>query len=507
VMRIVAGRTNAEMRGAGLLALSLVAFLVMIAGCGGGQDAVILGTEPLDRVDKVEDELAALETWVTSKQKADVLLRFDPLDDIAIVPRTLEQSMKNAAGHLKRGNTDVIYEIAPFLKRSGMVNLGRDAGLYKRVVWVLPIWSSAGNMRPEVLKRFLIEQRGYRPSDLLNLTVQGKEIVGILGDVPVTITTLEDFELGEDEAIVDIDLAYFPSLKALDSSYMIGTASILDFLRKLKEKNVKARLVTVTLSNESRSVPVILRYLGDVIVQGVENPAMLSDTIPKWSVMAEAERLIADEEFRAADSLYGELIDEYPDDPGFYFARAMVLAMMGRGTESGRHIREAYQLDEAYLAGFFQLANLISMKGQLNVGKDIVATPPLMDVLPYEEANYNMGIMHIVGGEPEKALLFLNNVAQRTGGNADLYNLLYRTARDVGDEPEMMAALERLIDADGALVRERMPWVFRELGKLYEKEGRANDAEGMYRRYIEAAPQDSMAAEFKRKLLEMRKKD
>lgn len=494
------------MRKAALIVFSVAFSAAGLASCGGGDKAALLGTEPLDRVVEVENKLEALEAWAASGQKADILVRFDTFDDIAVIPPSLRESMKNAADHLRHGNTGVIYDIAPFLSTSGMVNLGRDAGLYGRVVWVMPVWRSVGLMQLESFKRYLIDRRGYRPEDLINLAVEGENIVGMLGGIPVTVTTVDDFDIGEEEAIVDIDLAYFTSLKAQNDSYGIGTASTLDFLRKLKEKNIRTRFVTVTLSNEDQSVPVIIRYLGDVIAQCIENPALLADTMPKWQTMIEAERFLGEEQFWAADSVYSVLIRDYPDDPGLYYTGALALAFMGRGLDSGRHIWEAFRLDGMYRLGFFQIANLVAMKGKLRVGEEIVNMQSLGNILPFDEYNYNMAIMYIAGGNPKKALIYLNNVAQYKGGSIDLYNLMYRAARDAGDEEEMVKSLEKLVGQDSGFVKEKMPWVFRELGILYEKSGRLDDATGMYRRYIETAPQDSIVPELKRKVLELRRK-
>jgi len=480
------------------VAALLIPVLVIIAGCGGTEKAAILGMESFDRVVKVEDELIALETWVESGQEADLLVHIDAIDDIAVVPPALEESVKNAADHLKHGNTGVIYDIASFLATSGTLGLGERAGLYDRVVWIFPSRKSVADLGLDVFKNFLVRARGYRQSDLSDLAVKGRWIEGTLGGVPVTVTNIEDFDPGEATAIVDFDLSYFSSMQAQNPGYGLGTASLLDFLRMLKEKRLSARFVTVTLSNKGRAVPVGIRYMGDVIVESLLKPETLVETPGKWKRMIEAESLLNEERFLAADSLYGTLVEEYPQDAGLQYVRGATLALLGWGRECGAHLTRAYRIDKMYLEGFFQIANLMATRGRMEVAESIVSAPILREAFRIKELNYNLGVMYIAGGHPEKALPLLDAAAKYGGADVDLALLIYRTARDAGAEAEMMSSLERLVQLDRQLVRSRMPWVFRELGILYESRGEDGKAERMYSLYIEAAPEDSAAVELKK---------
>lgn len=476
----------------------LILVLVIIAGCGGTEKAAILGVEPFDRVVKVEDELIALETWVESGRKADLLVHIDAIDDIAVVPPALEESVKNAADHLKHGHTGVIYDLASFLKMSGTLGLGERAGLYERVVWIFPSRKSVADLGLDVFKDFLVRARGYQQSDLSDLAVRGRWIEGTLGGVPVTVTNIEDFDPGEATAIVDFDLSYFSGMQTQNPGYGLGTASLLDFLRMLKEKRLSARFVTVTLSNKARAVPVGIRYMGDVIVESLQNPETLVETPDKWKRMIEAESLLNEERFLAADSLYGPLVEEYPQNAGLQYVRGATLALLGWGRECGNHLTRAYRIDKMYLEGFFQIANLMARRGRMEIAESIVSTPILKEAYRINELNYNLGVMYIMGGQPEKALPLLDASAKLDEANVDLALLIYRTARDAGAEEEMISSLESLVRIDRQLVRSKMPWVFRELGIMYEGRGEDGKAERMYSLYIEATPDDSSAVELKK---------
>ncbi|MCK4351306.1 MAG: hypothetical protein KAX13_10620, partial [Candidatus Krumholzibacteria bacterium] len=257
-----------------------LACILLLGGCGAEEEPRIAGVDPLERVIRVENELEAIKTWVKSRQKADLLLRFDSSDDIEIVHPALAESMKNAAGHLKKGNTDVLDLVAPLLETSGVVALGRAAGLYKRVVWVLPVRTSIGRMPLDGFKTFLITKRGYSPKDLTDLTRDGRYITGTLGGVPLTVTNLDDLNLEGESALIDIDLSYFTGIAGAAIGFGTGTAPALEFLRELRSKRVETRLVTVTLSNTTRVVPVEFRYLGTIISEALEDPKALGQSPP-----------------------------------------------------------------------------------------------------------------------------------------------------------------------------------------------------------------------------------
>ena len=104
----------------------------------------------------------------------------------------------------------------------------------------------------------------------------------------------------------------------------------------------------------------------------------------------------------------------------------------------------------------------------------------------------------MTSGRPNDALPLLVSAAALDKENIDLTMLIYRTARDAGSETEMLAALETLVEIDNRLVRNKVPWVYRELGILYEGMGEDGKAERMYSLYIEAAPRDSAAVELKK---------
>ena len=482
----------------------LVAALLLLAitGCGAEQEPRIAGVDPLERVMLVESELDAIRAWAESGQKADLLIRFDASDDIEIVHPTLAESMKNAADHLKRGNTDVLDQVAPLLETSGVVALGRNAGLYDRVIWVLPVFTSIGKLPLDGFKSFLVSKRGYSPSDLDGLTQDDKYITGTLGGVPLIVTNLEDLSLAGESAIVDIDLSFFTGIPGAAIGYGPGTAAALEFLRKLGPKGIDSRFVTITLANETRVVPLEFRYLGTIIKEALEDTTALGQSPPaKMSLAADAERAKFEGRFEAADSIYRALAKDSPMEPGFHYSLALMSGRIGKADDCIGHLDEAYRLDPAYAMGLFQIANALASEGMLPVAEELVSRSTLREAYKDNELSYSTGVMYVRSGAPAKALPFLQDAA-RFNPDFRLQNLIYRTSRDAGDDAGMLGSLEKLIEIDPGTVREHMPWVYRELGELYEKKGEFGSAGRMYRDYLKIVPSDSTAAELREKIRE-----
>jgi len=314
----------------------------MVVSCGGKQNTVILGEEPLERIFRVEDNVDALGVWSRQKVRADVLIHIDPSEDMTIFPQSHAQSMRNAAEHLKRGNTGILKDIRPVVERGGVVNIGVMAGFFKRVIWVVPTESSRSSVALEEIVRFLNERRGYHVAALGGFKQVGGRVEGRLGGIQLTITSLDSLVAPEGPAVVDIDLSYFVAEKALNPGYRTGTATTVEFCKKLASKKINTTLMTVNLSNQNKICPMDIRFLGALIDEAFRKPEMLKRELPeKWRLMMEAEDFLVDKEYEKAEATYEKLISLYPEDAGIHFALAVTRGFMEKGVESREELLKA----------------------------------------------------------------------------------------------------------------------------------------------------------------------
>lgn len=483
------------------LTVALSAAVLFLAGCGGGKGS-IAGKEPVKNVIKVGNNMQALGAWTERKAKASVLVHIDPADDLTVFARANAESMANAAAHLKRHNVEIINQIAPLIENGGTVNLGYMAGMYDRVIWVVPSRQSVGEASVDAYKNFFLANRNFPATEVAGFRKEGANIVGTVAGVPLTITRFADLSIGENEtAIIDLDIAYFPAMKLEDRNYRTGMKTLLNFLRELGAKGIRTNLVTVNLSTQSSMIPIDVRYFGDVIVKALTDPETVTGPVPPvWSLMIQAEDSLLAKRYAAAEALYSEAITIEKNDPGLYFARAIAQGYQNKGSDCRVSLLGAYNLDNEYLRGFFQLARVLADAEIIDAGIEIIDTPELANIIGAADLDYQRGLFFYTAHRPFDAITYLANVARQRPKEFGLFTILFRAYRDAGDVNGQRFSLQKLIAIDEARVRREMPWVFADLGQIYDAQGYYGNAGELYAKYIEASPGDSLSQALQKKL-------
>ena len=490
-------RFNPE-KGAVFLVLSM-ALLLLLPGCG--REAVVALQDPVRKISRVETNSEALQAWVITDAKADVLIHIDTSDDMRVFSASYTETMKNAADHLKRKNILVVDQIKTVIEKGGTVNLGQRSGLYKRVIWVLPATASVGSNMAESFKRVLYKKRNYSKTDLADLKSDGKYITGTIDRIPITVTNMEDLEIGEEEtAILDIDLGFFMGQKVQDKGQRMGTRVLFDFLRMLKRKNIRTSQVTINLSSVSGTVPMDMRFFGDVIEDILTHPETLEGPIPeKYSMMMEAEEALISGRYDRAEALYGHLTERYPA-AGLFFSLAVARGFQDKGETCLQALLKAYDLDTAYLKGFFQFARVLGVNGNVDAGEKILNSSEIKALVPEGELDYQKGLFFFSAGLNRDAILYLELVAQKKPKDFALRTVMYKAYKNINDVPKMTATLEKLIKMDENRVIRDMPWVYLELGQLCEEFGVYQRARETYEKYLDYVPNASNAVELRKKI-------
>lgn len=473
----------------------------LCGGCGKGGGPVA-GKDPVKRVIKVENNVDALRAWAANNARASVLVHIDPSDDMTLFPASRMKEMETAAGHLRRRNVKVLEEVGSLIETGGTVSLGYMAGMYKRVIWVIPTIRPVGEDPVEVYKNFLITRRRFPAAAVSDFKAEGKFITGTIAGIPLTITRLADLTLAEGEnAIVDIDCSYFPAMKLANRNYRTGTKSLLDFVRELAKRNVRAKIVTVNLSNQNNQVPMDLRFYGDVIREALAKPGDLVPPGPeKWQGMIRAEDSLGAKRYASAAAIYDDLIGTAKDDAGLHFSLAVARGLEDKGPECRTALLSAYRLDSQYLKGFFQLARVLADAGKLDAGFEILDTPELAKIIAPVELDYQRGVFLYTAHKPFDAAAYLGRVAQQRPKDFGLYTILFRAHREAGNDMGQIMALQKLVDIDDGRVRREMPWVYADLGQLYDRNDIWRNATQMYEKYMKVHPDDSLSKVFGKRI-------
>jgi len=478
----------------------LIAAAACVAGCGKGGPMV--GRESVKKVITVENNVEALGAWAKDGTRVSALVHIDYLDDMAVFPAALMGDLENAARQLRRREVKVLEQIAPMIERGGTVSLGYMAGMYKRVIWVIPSTRPVSERPVDVFRNFLVTRRKFSEGALSDFKADGTNITGSIAGVPLTITRLADLTLDPGEnAVIDLDLHYFPVMKLENPEYRTGTKALLEFLRELGSRKVRANLVTVNLSTRNSMAPMDLRYYGDVIREALMNPEDLNGPIPNaWRYMIEAEDSIAAGRYASAAALYEDLTTTVKDKAGIYFWLAIARGYQDKGPECRAALLEAYGLDGEYFKGFSQLARVLAAANKVEAGRYILDTPDLVKSMGPVEMDYELGVFYYTAHKQSDATVYLMRVGQQRPKDFGVFTILYRAYRELGDNQGQVYSLQRLIEIDEGRVKREMPWVYANLGTLYDRAANYPDAGQMYEKYMQVKPGDSLSAVFQKRI-------
>ncbi len=465
--------------------------LIAVAAAGCGQKSSVLLDEPLQNVIKTESNSHSLAVWAEEGARADVLIHIDGSDDLAIFPASLQETIKNTADHLERKNSAVINRITTIIEKGGTVNIGLRAGMYDRVIWVLPAPGSVTDLPLENFKQALITTRGFPAEELADFATSGRHITGTVAGVPLTITTLEDIELKGETALLDIDLTYFVGLQAATPDYRPGTSSLLNFLRTLKRKQIPAVMVTINRSSTFQTTPLDIRYYADIIEEIFVDPSLLGATLPeKYVMMIEAEKLLAEGRYGEASAIYAGLARRYPDDAGLHFSHALALGFLDKGEECSEAMVRAYGIDTVYLKGFFQLARVLGANGHIDAGEALFETSDLAKTLSADEMDYQKALFYTEAGLNQQAAALLVELTGKRKKDFALRTVLYHVYKELGEEQKMFRVLNGLVRLDRDRVERDMPWAFKKLGDIAWNVHMDPVAAVWYKQYLELVPDD-----------------
>jgi hypothetical protein len=465
---------------------------IVLGGCA--QPAPEAFREPNRAVLQVETNVQALQAWAGAKARADVLVHIDTIDDMAAFSPAVSESMNRAADHLASGRVEVIDQIASQLEGGGSVNLGYGAGLYRRVVWVVPAPRSVTEAPVENFRSVLAARRGYSSADLADLHASDSTITGTIGGVPLTVTTLEDLDIGAERAILDIDLGWFVALQMQDPSYRPGTASLMNVLRVLARKRISAVYVTITRNSPRQSIPLDIRYYADVIEDMLAEPDLIVGPLPPlYDAMIQAEEALRGGRFSEAQGRYVELTTRRSDMAGLFFSLGLVEGFLDHPAQSRQALLQAYWLDQGYLPAFFQVARVLAGMDLVETGEYLLDTPEIANIIPQQEMEYQRGLFYVGAGRPYDAITWLARVAAQRKNDFAIRTILRQAYEEIADAKKEVAVLEELLSIDTRRVERDIPWVYKRLGKLAEEAGDLPRAAEAYGRYLELVPDDADA--------------
>jgi hypothetical protein len=310
----------------------------------------------------VETAAEALPVWrsCADRKPALVLLSQNPF--LLPVPVGLEKAVTElirqapAAELLSRSSP---FATDPLLLPDMAVGAALEAGLFSRILWVLPTEFHNGDKEPLTLKTFrtqLLERRLISPEEGESLRLEDDRFVGTLRGVPFVACRLTNLPPALGDAILHFDLSYFRSIYQGEIKTPLYPL-VRDTLTGLRAASLPVLAATISLSTIDGTLPLETRFLGRDVATFFRQPELL-DTMahPNWSRRAQAlylENFFQKERVR---DLYLAMEKESPEDPSVKYALYQSARQLKMGDLAFRYLSEAVRLDRMYASEYLDLA-------------------------------------------------------------------------------------------------------------------------------------------------------
>ncbi len=345
------------------LILSLAA-----AGCRDRAPAayrVAVDSMPAERVRVLEDHSAALPVWTAYGVRGRTVVHVDAHDDFRTISGERLQPLRRA---VESGDATAVAALRDDTSVGGAYNLGdylyaaASSGIVERIVWVVPADKGSGDEGRTAWRSWLTEQ-GYPASDAATFETSGTAVTGTLLGVEVTIVPLTEFVAPPEPVLLDIDTDYFPPM--LDAQ---GLTAAADGPRRLLVefggRGLRTDLVTLAASVKGDYLPLQYKWLEQVVVLGLIQPAVLSEPTPpaRWTYMGDA--LYAERTGGDSMTPWFSAVQASPDEPAAWFGlgRAQVLSLSAKDGASS--VDRAVALDPSYAYGWLQLSRELGARGR-----------------------------------------------------------------------------------------------------------------------------------------------
>jgi tetratricopeptide (TPR) repeat protein len=143
---------------------------------------------------------------------------------------------------------------------------------------------------------------------------------------------------------------------------------------------------------------------------------------------------------------------------------------------------------------------VLAVGGRIDTGVEIIGSKVLPMIISPYELDYQKGIFFMNAARPVEAITYLENAVQLRPRDFLLRSLLFKAHRDAGRRDDMVLTFEELRGIDEERIGRETPWVYKDMGKMYESVTRYGPASEMYGLYLELAPGDSSAREIRGKI-------
>jgi tetratricopeptide (TPR) repeat protein len=377
----------------------------------------ILGVDPLPQGLIVENHQDALAHWVERGLAGAVLLHIDADDGLrAVAGESLAElkglaSRRDFAGLAKAGRAGEgrRYDAGSF------VRIAAGLGIVREVVWITPLTLRDVEDGEKLLKDYL-GGASFSPQDRATFRLVDGCQRGRAGATPVSLCSQERLPAIHDPVLLSIDTTFFPHAAGRRGITLPTEARQL-FLA-LRTARYAVLDAVFAFSVQEGDLPPDLRWVGDMAVQVLQNPAVvLADNPPeRWGALQVLSAFDSSGQQEQMGMLGFALahLEKQPHDPAFLLYAAEATDRHGGGERALAYAEEACRMDRGYCVGLREVGLRFLERGDVETGLSFFAAgEKLLPGMVYGRLDLAIALMKL--GKAAEALAALEKVRESDG--------------------------------------------------------------------------------------------
>ncbi|ORJ62368.1 tetratricopeptide repeat protein [Geothermobacter hydrogeniphilus] len=308
----------------------------------------------------VETDTEALLAWRKRADDNPTLLLFSNDPFLLPIPETVKKDALNLVLNADAGNfrrRAVLPTSDPLLLPGMGVSAALEAGMFSRLIWVLPLDEKAPLPTVEKIREQLLNHGVLDKTEANRLKKVAGHFTGSVRGIPLDIYGSNNLPDLTGPLAVHIDLSFF-SVRYRNEIRTPVYSLLGEDLKRWKQQRWAVNTVSISFGNLSGHVPLGIRFLGRDLKQILEHPAMLDDPLPRtWDLRARA--LYLENFFKKEEMLkiFNEMDRLEPDNPDVLYGLYQVQRRFKNGNAALQRLAEAVRLDPGYGLEYFTLAD------------------------------------------------------------------------------------------------------------------------------------------------------
>jgi tetratricopeptide (TPR) repeat protein len=334
-------------------ALLLILFLnISFAFSTKGEDNKkkypVLGKEPIEDIALIEDHNEALLHWAKMGIRDAVLINIDTHDDIK---RIQPVKLKKLHTIFSKKNWVAMRNSDPpdnnLISAGNFIFAAAKLGMIKEVYWIIPFKYFSYPDADERLRIFL-KSISFPDDDVKTFSINNGCFSGQTSRVPLSLCSIDSLPNLDKPVILSVDADFFPTMASVRSINLLGSVKLsFDALYK---KTYKIQNAVVAYSVNGMYTRVFHRWVGDEIVNILENPDVLSRSeLPELGLIRQnAEILRINSKPNDILNYLALFQDKYNEEPSILMYSAIAYNEIGKIDMSFEYAEKTCLIDRNY---------------------------------------------------------------------------------------------------------------------------------------------------------------